>query len=153
MVVLHGEPYPKDDYANPDTIRRHNARDLTNMPSSWNAYPSSPSIGSDPMYATFSANWSGASRPSARSPCTSPASAPNTSGASTEPASQPHSSDLGLDSLADPYTAFYLSGWDYVLSNFTYTPAYRAAILAGTQVLTEAAALGRQWLRTNSGTR
>lgn len=57
-----------------------------------------------------------------------------------------------MDTLADAYTSFYLSGWDCFLSNFTDTTASRAAILAGTRVLTEAADLGQQWLRTNSGT-
>ena len=60
---------------------------------------------------------------------------------------------LGLDTLADSYSTFYLSGWDYFLSGFTDTNAYRAAIQAGTGVLTYGAELGRQWLAENSLTR
>ena len=47
--------------------------------------------------------------------------------------------DLGLTSLADGYTAFYLSSWDYFLSGFTDSDAGRSAIRAAALVLTESA--------------
>ena len=86
VVVLHGEPYPQDDYSNPDTIRRHNAADLVERAEfAQSACPSSPSTGSAHMRATCWVNWSGAYRPSARSSYTSQDSAPNPPGASTGP--------------------------------------------------------------------
>ena len=57
--------------------------------------------------------------------------------------------DLGLASLADGYTAFYLSSWNYFLSGFTDSDAGRAAIRAAARVLTESAEVGRQWLAAN----
>ncbi len=57
--------------------------------------------------------------------------------------------DLGLTSLADGYTAFYLSSWDYFLSGFTDSDAGRSAIEAAARVLTENAEIGRQWLAAN----
>ncbi len=57
--------------------------------------------------------------------------------------------DLGLTSLADGYSAFYLSSWDYFLSSFTDSDAGRSAIQAAARVLTESAEIGRQWLAAN----
>ena len=153
VVVLHGEPYPKDDYANPDTIRRHNAADLIERGEFVERVPllAIDRLGPHVRDLLSQLVW----RVSPVGPL-----ALHLAGLGAEHVWSLNRTrvtaslqDLGLDSLADPYTAFYLSGWDYVLSNFTYTTAYRTAILAATQVLTEAAALGRQWLRTNSGSR
>ncbi len=57
--------------------------------------------------------------------------------------------DVGVTSLADAYTAFYISSWDYFLSGFTYSDAGRSAIQAAAQVLTDSAEIGRQWLAAN----
>ena len=57
--------------------------------------------------------------------------------------------DVGVTGLADAYTAFYLSSWDYFLSGFTDSDAGRSAMQAAAQVLTDSAEIGRQWLAAN----
>ena len=57
--------------------------------------------------------------------------------------------DLAHHNLAASYTAFYLSAWDYVLSDFTHTTACRTAIASGTHVLTEGAEIAQHWLNSN----
>ena len=57
--------------------------------------------------------------------------------------------DLGLADLADSYTAFYLSGWDYFLSGFIDANACRSTIAAGAHVLVQGADIGQQWLSAN----
>ena len=57
--------------------------------------------------------------------------------------------DLGLTSLADGYTDFYLSSWDYFQSGFTDSDAGRSAIQAAARILTESAEIGRHWLTAN----
>ena len=57
--------------------------------------------------------------------------------------------DRGLDGLADDYTDYYMSSWDYFLSGLEDTDAGRSAIAAAVRVLDEAAAIARQWLAAN----
>ncbi len=54
--------------------------------------------------------------------------------------------DWGHGGLADSYSAYYLSAWEYFLSGYTDTEAGRSAIAAGSRALTEGAKLGRLWL-------
>ena len=152
VVTLHGEAYPKDDYSQPDTIRRHNARDLVEQARFvervpllaidrlwthardllgqlvWRVSPVGPlvlhlaGLGTEHVWSLNRTRATAALR------------------------------DQGLDRLADSYAAFYLSGWDYFLSGFADTNACRVAILAGTQVLTEGSDLGQKWLNDNPAT-
>ena len=56
----------------------------------------------------------------------------------------------GVPGLAQNYTAYYLSAWDYFLSDYSDTEAGRSAIVAASRVLAYSAELGRQWLEANS---
>ncbi len=149
VVVLHGEDYPKDDYGDPDTIRRHNAADLVERAE---FVQQVPLLAVDRPW-TYSRDL--LSQLTWRIPPVGPL-ALHLSGLDTkhvwtlnrtQATAALH--DVGLASLANPYRSFYLSAWDYVLSGFTDTTACRTAILAGTQVLTEGADLGQQWLNDN----
>ena len=42
---------------------------------------------------------------------------------------------LGEQQLASDYSAFYLRGWDYFLSDYADSDAGRAVLLAGAKVL------------------
>ena len=53
---------------------------------------------------------------------------------------------LGQNSMADHYSGFYLSAWEYFLSGFKNTDAGRAAIGSGARVLSEASGVARTWL-------
>ncbi len=150
VVVLHGEPYPKDDYSNPDSIRRHNAVDLVERAEFVQRVPL---LAVDRLWThardlLSQLTW----RISPVGPLALHLSGLDTEHAWTLNRTRVTAAlrDLALHDLADAYTAFYLSGWDYFLSRFTDSTACRAAILAGTQVLAEGANLGRQWLTGNS---
>ena len=153
VVVIHGEPYPKGDYSNPDAIRRHNAADLVERAEFVQRVPllAIDRLGPHARDLLGQLVW----RVSPVGPLVL-----HLTGLGTEPAWSLNRTrvtaelrGLGLDTLADSYSTFYLSGWDYFLSGFTDTNAYRAAIQAGTGVLTYGAELGRQWLAENSLTR
>ena len=149
VVVLHGEPYPKDDYSTPDSIRRYNAADLLERAEFVRRLPllAIDRLGPHARDLLGQLVW----RVSPVGPL-----ALHLAGLGTEHAwslNRTHVTaelrNLGLDTLADSYTAFYLSGWDCFLSGFADTNACRAAILAGTRVLTEGAEIARQWLNGN----
>ena len=53
---------------------------------------------------------------------------------------------LGQNSVADHYSGFYLSAWEYFLLGFKNTDAGRAAIGSGARVLSEASGVARTWL-------
>ena len=57
--------------------------------------------------------------------------------------------DKGFGDLADSYTDYYLSSWSYFLSGCSDTDAGRSAIYAAVRVLSEGAAIGREWLAAN----
>ena len=153
VVVLHGEPYPKDDYGDPDTIRRHNAADLVERAEFVQQVPllaiDRPWTYSRDLLSQLT--W----RISPVGPIALHLSGLDTEHVWTLNRTRVTTAlrDLALHDLADTYTAFYLSGWDYFLSAFTDTNACRATILAGTRVLTEGADTAQQWLNSNSGTR
>lgn len=150
VVVLHGEPYPRDNYSQPDTIRRHNAADLLERAEFVKRVPllAIDRLGPHARDLLRQLVW----RVSPVGPLALHLASLGTEHVwslnRTRVTAELRS--LGLNTLADPYTAFYLSGWDYVLSNFTDTTACHATILAGTQVLTRGADLGEQWLNANS---
>jgi len=145
-VVLHGEPYPTDDYSDPDSIRRHNAADLLERAEFVRRLPllAIDRLGPHARDLLSQLVW----RVSPVGPL-----ALHLAGLGAEHAwslNRTHVTaelrNLGLDTLADSYTAFYLSGWDCFLSGFADTNACRAAILAGTRALTEGAGIGWRWL-------
>ncbi len=153
VVVLHGEAYPHDDYKDPDTTRRHNAANLVERAKFVQRLPllAIDRLGPHTRDLLGQLVW----RVSPVGPL-----ALHLSGLGTEHVWSLNRTrvtaelrGLGLDTLADSYSTFYLSGWDYFLSGFTDTNVYRAAIQAGTGVLTYGAELGRQWLAENSLTR
>lgn len=153
VVVLHGEPYPKDDYSNPDTIRRHNAVDLIERAEFVQRVPL---LAIDRLWThardlLSQLTW----RISPVGPLALHLSGLDTKHVWTLNRTRVTTAlrGLALHDLADAYIAFYLYAWDYFLSGFTDTTACRTAILAGTQVLTEGADLGQQWLTANSGRR
>ena len=149
VVVLYGEPYPKDDYGDLDAIRRHNAADLVERA----AYAERvPLLAIDRPW-TYSRDllsqltW----RVSPVGPLVL-----HLSGFGTEHVwslNRTHATAalqvLGLANLADPYRAFYLAAWEYYLSGFTDTNACRAAIASGTRVLSAGAEIAQQWLKGN----
>ncbi len=149
VVVLHGEPYPTDDYSDPDSIRRHNAADLLERAEFVRRLPllAIDRLGPHARDLLGQLVW----RVSPVGPLVL-----HLVGLGTEHAWSLNRTrviaelrNLGLDTLADSYTAFYLSGWDCFLSGFADTNACRPAILAGTRVLTEGAEIAQQWLNGN----
>ena len=149
VVVLHGEAYPTDDYREPDIIRCHNAADLVERAEFAQSVPllAIDRLGPHARDLLGQLVW----RVSPVGPLVL-----HISGLGAERVWSLNRTrvtatlrDLGLDHLADSYTTFYLSAWDYFLSGFTDTTACRTAILAGTQVLTEGSDLGQQWLNAN----
>ena len=153
VVVLHGEPYPKDDYSNPDSIRRHNAADLIERAE---FVQQVPLLAIDRLWThardlLSQLTW----RISPVGPLALHLFGFDTEHVWTLNRTRVTTAlrDLAVHDLADAYTAFYLSAWDYFLSGFTDSTACRAAILAGTQVLTEGGGLGRQWLNDNPSNR
>ena len=153
VVVLHGEPYPKDDYGDPDTIRRHNAADLVERAAYAERVPllaiDRPWTYSRDLLSQLS--W----RISPVGPLVLHLSGIGTEHVWTLNRTRVTAAlhDLALHDLADAYAAFYQSGWNFFLSRFTDTTASRAAILAGTGVLAEGADFGQQWLAENPVTR
>ena len=149
VLVLQGEPYPKDDYSNPDTIRRHNAVDLIERAEFVQRVPllaiDRPWTYSRDLLSQLT--W----RVSPAGPLALHLSGLDTEHVWTLNRTQATAAlhDVGLASLADPYRAFYPSAWDYFLSGFTDTTACRAAIASGTHVLTEGAEIAQQWLNSN----
>ena len=148
-VVLHGEPYPTDDYSDPDSIRRHNAADLLERAEFVRRLPllaiDRPWTYSRDLLCQLT--W----RVSPVGPL-----ALHLSGLDTEHVwslNRTHATAalqvLGLANLADPYRAFYLAAWEYYLSGFTDTNACRAAIASGTRVLSAGAEIAQQWLKGN----
>ena len=151
VVVLHGEPYPQADYSDPDTIRHHNAADLQERAAYAERVPllaiDRPWTYSHDLLSQLT--W----RISPVGPLALHLSGFDTEHVWTLNRTRVTAAlrDLALHDLADVYTSFYLSGWDYVLSGFTDTTACRA-ILNGAQVLSEGGEFGRQWLDQNAPT-
>ena len=149
VVVLHGEPYPKDDYSNPDTIRRHNAADLIERAEFVQRVPllaiDRPWTYSRDLLSQLT--W----RISPAGPLALHLSGFDTEHVWTLNRTRVTATlrDLAHQNLAASYSAFYLSAWDYFHTGFTDTTACRAAIASGTHVLTEGAEIAQQWLNSN----
>ena len=61
--------------------------------------------------------------------------------------------DRGFATLAESYTAYYLSAWEYFLSGYADFDAGRSTIEAASKVLAEGTKLGRRWLAANPRTK
>lgn len=149
VVVLHGEPYPQDDYSSPDTIRRHNAADLVEQAEFVQRVPL---LAVDRLWThardlLSQLTW----RISPVGPLVLHLSGSGTEHVWTLNRTRVTAAlrDLAHHNLAGSYAAFYLSAWDYFLSGFTDTTACRAALASGTHVLTEGAEIAQQWLNSN----
>ena len=150
VKVLYGEEYPEADYSDSDAIKRHDATQLIHEAEWVDAMPLHL-VGKPGRYlreALRQLVW----RVSPAGPRVL-----HVSGLDTEQAWSMNRTratqalrDLGLTGLADGYTSFYLSSWDYFLSGFTDSDAGRSAIRAAARVLTESAEIGRQWLAANA---
>ena len=149
VTVLYGEEYPEADYSDSVGIRRHDSTQLV-QEAGWVDRMPLHLVDKPGRYlreALRVLSW----RVSPAGPRVL-----HVSGLDTEQAwSMNRTSvtlalrDQGLTSLAEGYTTFYLSSWDYFLSGFTDSDAGRSAILAAARVLTESAEIGRQWLAAN----
>ena len=149
VKVLYGEEYPEADYGDSVTIRRHDATQLIDE-AGWVDKMPLHLVDKPSRYlreALRQLVW----RVSPAGPRVL-----HVSGLDTEQAWSMNRTratlalrDLGLTGLAEGYTAFYLSSWDYFLSGFTDSDAGRVAIQAAARVLEESAEIGRQWLAAN----
>ena len=149
VKVLYGEEYPEADYSDSAGIRRHDANQLVGE-AAWVDRMPLHLVDKPGRYlreALRQLVW----RVSPAGP-----RALHVSGLDTQRAWSMNRTgatlalrDLGLASLADGYTTFYLSSWDYFLSGFTDSDAGRSAIQAAEKVLTESAEIGRRWLAAN----
>ncbi len=149
VSVLYGEEYPEADYSDSAGIRRHDSNQLVDE-AEWVDRMPLHLVDKPGRYlreALRVLSW----RVSPAGPRVL-----HVSGLDTEQAWSMNRTgvtlalrDLGLTSLADGYTTFYLSSWDYFLSGFTDSDAGRSAVQAAARVLTESAKLGRRWLAAN----
>ena len=149
VKVLYGEEYPEADYSDSTGIRRHDATQLVGE-AQWVDRMPLHLVDKPGRYlreALRQLVW----RVSPAGPRVL-----HVSGLDTERAWSMNRTEatqalreLGMTSLADGYTAFYLSSWDYFLSGFTNSDAGRTAIQAAERVLTEGAEIGRRWLAAN----
>ena len=147
--VLYGEDYPEADYSDSAGVRRHDSSRLVDA-AGWVEKMPLHLVDRPGLYLRE------ALRPLVWRVSPTGPRVLHVSGLDTEQAWSINRTrvtlalrDLGLTSLADGYSAFYLSSWDYFLSGFNDTDAGRSAIQAAAQVLTESAEIGRQWLAAN----
>ena len=149
VTVLYGEEYPKADYSEADAIRRHDANNLVHD-SEW-AMISGLDVVDKPGRYLWQALRPVTFRVSPAGPRVL-----HLLGLGTEDAWSMNRTrataamrERGLDGLADDYTGYYLSSWDYFLSGLKDTDAGRAAVAAAVRVLDRGAAIGREWLAAN----
>ena len=148
--VLYGEDYPEADYSDAEAIKRYDAEGLVEQGMWAEGLPLS--IVDKPgrylrealRYLSF--------RVSPVCPRVL-----HISGVDTETAWSLNRTNgtkvlkaRGFAGLAQNYTVYYLSAWDYFLSDYSDTEAGRSAIVAASRVLAYSAELGRQWLEANS---
>ena len=149
VTVLYGEEYPKADYSDADAIRRYDSDNLVED-SEW-AKHSGLSVIDKPGRYLWQAMRSVTYRVSPSGPRVL-----HILGVDTEDAWSMNRTrtttamrDRGLDSLADDYTDYYMSSWDYFLSGLKDTVAGRAAVAAAVRVLDQGAAIAHEWLAAN----
>ena len=149
VTVLHGEAYPEADYSDVEAIRRFDAGDLIEK-AAWVERMPLHLIDKPGIYAREGLRqlvW----RVAPVGPLVLHVSGLDTAHVWSLNRTRATAAlrDLGLCDLADAYRDFYLAAWDYFLSEFADTDAYRRAMLAATRVLSESRELGRGWLETN----
>ena len=150
VTVLYGEEYPKADYSDSDAIRRYDSNNLV-WDGEW-AGRSGLHVIDKPGRYFWQAMRAVTYRVSPAGPRVL-----HVLGADTEDAWSMNRTtavaamrDMGLDGLADDYTDYYMSSWDYFLSGFEDTDAGRSAVDAAVRVLDHGAAIGREWLAANA---
>jgi hypothetical protein len=146
VQVLYGEDYPAGDYSNPDRIRRGDCGRLIEDEEYLGKLPLQ--VVDKPGRYLWESMRALVWRVSPIGPRVLHISGVGTEEAWSQNRTRAVSMlrDLGHGSLADGYTRFYLSAWDYFLSGFKDTDAGRSAIGAAAQALTEGAEVARGWL-------
>ena len=152
VSVLYGEDYPEADYSDPDAIRRDDSASLVEE-GGWVDKMPLQVVDKPGRYLRESLrvlSW----RVSPAGPRVLHVSGLDTGRAWSMNRTRVTLAlrYMGLASLADDYTTFYLSSWDYFLSGFNDSDAGRSAILAAARVLAESAEMGRMWLAANPDT-
>jgi hypothetical protein len=149
VTTLHGEEYPKGDYSDSYSIRRYDSHNLVENGMAVETLPLSV-VDKPGRYL-----WGGLRNLTWRVSPVAPRVL-HVSGLETEHAwsmnrttSTAALRDGGFVGLADSYTEYYLSSWDYFLSGFTDSDAGRSAIEAAVRVLSEGERIGRGWLAAN----
>ena len=149
VTVLYGEEYPKGDYSDADAIRRYDSANLVGE-AEWTENSGLSVIDKPGRYF-----WQAMRAVTYRVSPTAPRVL-HVLGADTEEAWSMNRTkataamrDRGLHGLADDYTDYYLSSWDYFLSGLRDTDAGRSAVAAAIRVLDRGAAIGREWLASN----
>ena len=149
VTVLYGEEYPKGDYTDSDAIRRYDCANLL-RDDEWVGQSGLQVVDKPGRYL-----WQALRAVTWRVSPTGPRVL-HVLGVETEDAWSMNRTtvaramrDRGFGSLADGYIDYYLSSWRYFLSGLTDTDAGRSAIGAAVRVLSEGAAIGREWLAAN----
>ena len=149
VTVLYGEDYPKGDYTDSDAIRRYDCANLL-RDDEWVGQSGLQVVDKPGRYL-----WQALRAVTWRVSPTGPRVL-HVLGVETEDAWSMNRTtvaramrDRGFGSLADGYIDYYLSSWRYFLSGLTDTDAGRSAIGAAVRVLSEGAAIGREWLAAN----
>ena len=152
VTVLYGEDYPKGDYTDSDAIRRYDAGNLL-RDDEWVGQSGLQVVDKPGRYL-----WQALRLVTWRVSPVGPRVL-HVLGVETEDAWSMNRTtvaaamrDRGFGDLADGYTDYYLSSWRYFLSGLTDTDAGRSAIGAAVRVLSEGAAIGREWLAANPET-
>jgi hypothetical protein len=60
--------------------------------------------------------------------------------------------EIGEHQLAQVYSDFYLSGWEYFLSRYSDNNAGRSSIISGVNALSSGVEIAKSWLARHSST-
>ena len=149
VTVLYGEEYPKGDYTDSDAIRRYDCKNLV-RDDEWVGQSGLQVVDKPGRYL-----WQALRAVTWRVSPTGPRVL-HVLGVETEDAWSMNRTtvatamrDRGCGDLADGYIDYYLSSWDYFLSGLKDTDAGRSAIAAAVRVLSQGAAIGREWIAAN----
>ena len=146
VQVMYGEDYPQADYDNPDDIRRQECARLAED-AAWLDHLPLHVVDRPGRY-----NW-GSLRTLVWRVSPAGPRVLHVLGVGTKDAWSLNRTavfsklqELGEHNLAEDYSGFYLSCWEYFLSAYENTDAARSAIGAGAGVLTRAGEVAGAWL-------